>query len=70
MAILGIIMIVVGLTLMIVGRNVANNLPPGYQEDDDSFLQLLQSMGNLLKGAGVVFIITGLGCIVWFMMLS
>lgn len=64
MQILGIIVLVVGMALLIVGRNVDKHLPPGYQgEEDDGFLQLLQSVGNLVSGAGIVFLIIGLLCI-------
>ena len=61
MGILGIIMIVVGVALMIVGRNVANSLPPNYQEEeDDGFLRLLQGMGRMLSVAGILFILVGI----------
>lgn len=61
MQILGIIISVVGVVLLIVGRNVDKYLPPDYQkEEDDGFLQLLQSMGRLLGGAGIVFLVIGI----------
>ena len=59
MEILAIIVIITGLVLLIVGRNVPRYLPPNYQEEDDGFLQLLQTMGNLVKGAGVVLLVIG-----------
>lgn len=65
MSILGFIIIIVGIALIIVGKNVASNVPPNYQDNDDgSFLQLLQSMGKLIGGAGMVFLVTGLVCMV------
>ncbi len=66
MGILGIIMIVVGVALMIVGRNVANSLPPNYQEEeDDGFLRLLQGMGRMLSVAGILFILVGILCLIF-----
>lgn len=66
MGILGIIMIVVGVALMIVGRNVANSLPPNYQEEeDDGFLRLLQGMGRMLSVAGILFILVGIFCLIF-----
>ena len=43
MEILAIIVILTGLVLLIVGRNVPKYLPPNYQEEDDGFLQLTDS---------------------------
>lgn len=63
MEILAIIVIITGLVLLIVGRNVPRYLPPNYQEEDDGFLQLLQTMGNLVKGAGVVLLVIGVACL-------
>ncbi|MCI8508863.1 MAG: hypothetical protein HFJ06_09915 [Lachnospiraceae bacterium] len=61
MQILGSIISVVGVVLLIVGRNVGKYLPPDYQkEEEDGFLQLLQSMGRLISGAGVVFLVIGI----------
>lgn len=61
MQILGSIISVVGVVLLIVGRNVDKYLPPDYQkEEDDGFLQLLQSMGRLISGAGAVFLVIGI----------
>lgn len=66
MGILGIIMIVVGVALMIVGRNVANSLPPNYQEEEDEgFLRLLQGMGRMLSAAGILFILVGILCLIF-----
>lgn len=65
MGILGIIMIVVGVTLLIVGRNVANSLPPNYQqEEDDGFSRLLQGVGKMLSAAGIAFILVGILCLI------
>lgn len=65
MKILGIIMIVVGVALLIVGRNVANSLPPNYQEEeDDGFLKLLQGMGKMISVAGIVFGLVGILCLI------
>ncbi len=65
MQLLGIINLVTGLVLVLVGRNVSRGLPPSYQsENDDGFLQLLQSMGKLIGGAGVLFVIIGMVFIV------
>lgn len=63
MNILAVILIVTGVVLLFVGKNVANHLPPNYQSEDDDFLQLLQTMGNLVKGAGVVLLIIGVICL-------
>lgn len=63
MQVLGIILLVVGMVLVIVGRNVGRYLPPGYQDEEDGFLQLLQSVGNLVSGIGIVFLIMGLLCV-------
>lgn len=66
MDILGIILIVVGVALMIVGRNVANSLPQNYQEEeDDGFLRLLQGMGRMLSVAGILFILVGIFCLIF-----
>lgn len=65
MLILGIIILVVGITLLIVGKNVARSLPPNYQgEESDDFLGLLLSTGKLIGGAGVIFLVVGVICIV------
>ena len=63
MQILGCILIIVGMVLIIVGRNLSKQLPPNYQEnEEDGFLQLLQSMGNLVVGAGIILLIIGFVC--------
>jgi len=65
MQILGIIILVTGIVLIVAGRNVSGNLPPNYQNtEDDGFLQLLQSMGKLVGGAGGILIVIGIICIV------
>lgn len=65
MQILGFIIIVVGLVLIIVGKNLARSLPPDYQEqEDDNFLELLQGMGSLLAKGGIVFCVAGILCII------
>lgn len=63
MEILAIIVILTGLVLLIVGKNVPKYLPPNYQEEDDGFLQLLQTMGNLVKGVGMVLLVIGVVCL-------
>lgn len=65
MQIFGFIILITGIILILVARNVSGNLPPDYHntEDDDGFLQLLQSMGKLVRGAGILFIIVGVVCI-------
>lgn len=66
MGILGIIMIVVGVTLLAVGRNVANSLPPNYQqEEDEEFLKLLQKVGKMLSAAGILLILVGILCLLF-----
>ena len=66
MGVLGIIMIVVGVTLLIVGINVANSLPPNYQqEEDDGFLKLLQGVGKMISVSGVLFILVGILCLLF-----
>lgn len=63
MQILGIIVLLTGLVLILVGRNLPRNLPPNYQNtEDDGFLQLLESMGKLVGGAGIVLIVVGVVC--------
>lgn len=65
MKVLGIIIMVVGAALILAGRNVAGNVPPDYQgEDDGSFLELLQSMGKMLSIAGGLFVLAGLVCMI------
>lgn len=63
MEILAVIMIVTGLVLLVAGKNVANHLPPDYQSEDDGFRQLLQTMGSLVKAAGVVLLMIGAVCL-------
>ena len=64
MQILGVIIIITGLILILVGRNVAISLPANYQNDEnDDLPQLLQSMGKLIKGAGIVFLVAGAVCV-------
>jgi len=65
MVILGLIMIVVGIALIFVGKNVTSYLSHNYQGGDDGFPELMKSMGNLLAVAGVIFIIAGCICILW-----
>lgn len=60
MQILGIIVIVVGVALFVVGKNMHRQLPPNYEEEDDGFLQLLLSVGKMVSGAGIVFVVIGL----------
>ncbi|MDE6433767.1 MAG: hypothetical protein K2L07_06005 [Lachnospiraceae bacterium] len=60
MEILAVIMIVTGMVLLAAGKNVANHLPPDYQSEDDGFRQMLQTMGGLIKGAGVVLLVIGM----------
>ena len=57
MRILGIIMLVVGLVLMIVARNLTGYLPPQYRMEDDGFPELMRSMGNCIKVAGILLLI-------------
>ncbi|MCM1180604.1 MAG: hypothetical protein NC347_10140 [Clostridium sp.] len=59
MEILAVIMMVTGVVLLAAGKNVANHLPPDYQGEDDGFRQLLQTMGGLVRGAGVVLFVIG-----------
>lgn len=64
MMILACILIVTGLVLLVVGRNVTRYLPPDYQNEDDGFRQLLQTMGNLIKGVGIVLLLAGVVCLI------
>lgn len=64
MQILGILVMIVGIALVLVGKNLSRHLPPDYQQEDDGFLELLQSFGSLISGAGVVFLVAGMVCIV------
>lgn len=64
MQILGIIILVTGIILLLVSKNISGNLPPNYQSaEDDGFLQLLQSMGKMVGGAGVFLVVIGVICI-------
>lgn len=65
MQILGIIILVTGIVLILAARNVSCKLPPNYQDtEEDGFLQLLQSMGKLVGGAGGILMVIGIICIV------
>ncbi len=64
MQILGIIILVTGIILFLVSKKISGNVPPNYQSgEDDDFLQLLQSMGKLVGGAGVFLVVIGVICI-------
>lgn len=63
MAILGVLIVIVGVVLILVGSNMTRHLPPDYRDEEDGFLQLLQSMGNLLARAGGIFMAAGIICI-------
>lgn len=63
MQILGIIVLLTGLVLVLVAGNLSHYLPPNYQNEDDGFTELMQSMGKLLGGAGGVLIAIGIVCI-------
>lgn len=57
-------MMVVGLALLVVGKNITRYLPPNDQGDEgDEFLQLLQSVGKLLRGVGIAILVIGLVCL-------
>ena len=64
MQILGIIAIVVGVTLILVGRSLHRYMPPDYNEDDkESVENALLSTGKMLGGIGVFFMVVGVVCI-------
>lgn len=63
MLILAVILIVTGMVLLIVGRNVVNHLPPGVQTEDEGFLQLVQTMENLVRAAGIILLSLGAVCL-------
>lgn len=64
MQILGIIILVTGIILFLVSKKISGNVPPNYQSgEDDDFLQLLQSMGKLVGGAGIFLVVIGVLCI-------
>lgn len=57
---------ITGLALILVGRNIAGQMPPNVsQEADMDFLQLLQSMGKMIKIAGIVFEVVGVVMLVY-----
>lgn len=64
MQILGIILVIVGLVLFVVGKKLPDYLPPGYQQEkeDADMFEMLKSMGNLLSGTGVVFLVAAIIC--------
>ncbi len=67
MKILGIIVMVVGIALVLAGRLVERSLPPGYEENpDEDFLKLLQSVGKVLGGIGIFFLVAGIVIMIVF----
>lgn len=61
MDILGIIIIIVGIALILAGRLTSRSLPPNYDANEDQgFLELLQSVGKMLAIVGIVFILGGI----------
>lgn len=68
MLILAVILIVTGMVLLIVGRNVVKYLPPNVQTEDEGFLQLLQTMENLVRAAGFVLLFLGAICLLIFLL--
>ncbi len=62
MEILAVIIMGTGLVLLVAGKNVGNHLPPDYQSEDDGFRQLLQTMGSIVRTAGVVLLVIGVVC--------
>lgn len=66
MQILGIIILVTGIILMLVSKNISGKLPLNYQNgEDDDFLQLLQSMEKLIAGVGIFLMVIGVICILF-----
>jgi hypothetical protein len=69
MEILALIFIATGLVLLLVAKNVTNYLPPNYmgdasgQQSDDGFVELLQTMGRLVRGLAYVFFVIGVVCL-------
>jgi hypothetical protein len=69
MEILALIFIATGLVLLLVAKNVTNYLPPNYmgdtsgQQSDDGFVELLQTMGRLVRGVAYVFFVIGVVCL-------
>lgn len=49
----------VGLVLLIVGKNVSQYLPPNYSGDDDGFLELMRTTGMVIRIVGVVLLVAG-----------
>lgn len=64
MQILGIILVIVGLVLFVVGKKLPAYLPPGFQqeEEDADLYELLQGMGKMLSGIGIVFLVAAIVC--------
>lgn len=66
MVILAGIMIVAGLVLLMVGKNVSQYLPPNYNGEDDGFLELMNITGRVIQVAGAVLVVIGVLVIVLF----
>lgn len=66
MIILAIIMILVGIVLWIVGRNITRYLPPNYDGGDDGFLELMKTTGGFIQIIGVGFLVAGIVMFILF----
>ncbi|MDO5154376.1 MAG: hypothetical protein Q4D51_00280 [Eubacteriales bacterium] len=54
--ILAVIVAVVGIVLMIVGKNVTHYVPPNFNGTDDGFIDLMKMTGSVLRIAGIVIV--------------
>lgn len=63
MIILGSILLVVGAVLWIVARNLVESVPPAARNEDNGFMELLQTMRRLLAVVVAVMLVAGMVCI-------
>lgn len=51
------IVFLIGIVLLIVGKNVTNYLPPNYDQSDDGFVELMKMTGSMIKIIGIIFLV-------------
>ena len=51
------IVFLIGIVLLIVGKNVTNYLPPNYCQSDDGFVELMKMTGSMIKSIGIIFFV-------------
>lgn len=67
MRILATIVILTAIVLIFVGKGLAGYMPPGFDEGDDGFLQLIKSVANMIVGIGIFLLVVGVLLIVYAM---